>query len=76
MRRNTEREAVLSAIGANLRTARERRGWSQEVLAAEAGLDRTYVGGVERGERNVAALNLVALANALGVKPGALLEGL
>jgi transcriptional regulator with XRE-family HTH domain len=59
-----------------LRTLRQRAGFSQEKLAAKAGLDRTYVGGAERGERNVALVNLVRLAEALKMPPSALLEPL
>jgi transcriptional regulator with XRE-family HTH domain len=47
---------------------------SQEDLADEAGLHRTYVGGIERGERNVAFLNLVKLARALGVPASELIS--
>lgn len=56
---------VLREFGERIRRAREGRGWTQEDLAAEAGLDRTYIGGVERGERNLALLNLNKLATAL-----------
>ncbi len=63
----TEPESdVLRAFGARVRRAREARGWSQEDLAAEAGMDRTYVGGIERGERNPALLNINRLSLALG----------
>ena len=47
-------------------------GYSQEGFAAEIGMDRAYFGGVERGERNVAALNLVRIATALRVEVGEL----
>lgn len=57
--------AILRRFGERVREARDRRGWSQERLAAEAGLDRTYVGSIERGERNVALLNINKLALAL-----------
>jgi len=50
------------------------RGLSQEKLAEMAGLDRNYVGMIERGERNPAVVNIVRLAKALGVKPSELLR--
>jgi DNA-binding XRE family transcriptional regulator len=59
---------------ATLRAYRQEAGLSQEKLAAKVGLDRTYVGGAERGERNVALVNLVRFAEALGIEPGQLLS--
>lgn len=62
------KESVLIQIGENVRSARESQGFSQEALAEKAELDRTYVGGVERGERNITVLSLLKLANALSLK--------
>lgn len=62
---------VLGAFGKALRKERLIRGLSQEELALKAGLDRTYVGGVERGERNLSLYNIWKLAHALGVTPAA-----
>ncbi len=62
-------EATLrERLARNVRLLRVMRGWSQEVLALEAGLDRTYVGAVERGERNLTLASMEKLAGALGVE--------
>ena len=58
----------------NLRKARESLGLSQEAFADVAGLHRTYIGSIERGERNVSIDNIERLALALGVTPSSLLE--
>lgn len=67
-----ERDAVLVAIGRQIRSLREARKVAQEEFAVQAGMDRSYYGGVERGERNLSALNLVRIALALGVEAGQL----
>jgi transcriptional regulator with XRE-family HTH domain len=62
----------LEIFGATVRKIRKRQGLSQEDLAALCGLHRTYVGGIERGERNVALINILQIAKALKVTPGEL----
>lgn len=69
-----EEKAILLKIGRNIRAKRKALSLSQEELAFRAELDRTYVGSVERGERNIAVLNLVRIAGVLGVEPGYLLK--
>ena len=64
----------LVLFGQRLIQLRKMRDWSQERLALESGLARSYVGGVERGQRNIALLNIYRLAEALRVPPSALLE--
>ena len=63
-------------FGNQLRELRQRRGLSQEELADRAHLHRNYVGGVERGERNISLINIVELARALSVKPRELLRSI
>ena len=60
------------AFGKRIRAVREDRGLSQEGLAELADLHRTYVGGIERGERNVSLINIWHIADALGVDPSVL----
>lgn len=61
------------ALGQALRELRVEQGISQEMLALVAGVDRSYVGRVERGDNNVALLTLVRLSGALGLRASALL---
>jgi len=61
-------------FGKELRKLRKARGWSQEELAARCDLDRTYIGGIERGERNVALLNIYKIAEAIELHPSKLLS--
>jgi transcriptional regulator with XRE-family HTH domain len=68
--------STKSLFGMALRALREERGYSQEELAERAGLHRNYVGGVERGERNVALENIVKLAGALSVRTKDLFDSL
>jgi len=75
-RRRASRRAiprVRTAFGRRLRALRRRRGWSQDVLAAKAGLSGKFLGEVERGEKSISVDNLVYLARALGVPVGELL---
>lgn len=65
-----------TAFGVNVRKIRKQRGYSQEELADRAHLHRTYLGGVERGERNVALKNIVAISAALGCSIGDLFAGI
>ena len=66
----TARQSALVALAQQIRKIRKERGISQEDFAAVAGLDPSYYGSVERGERNIAALNLMRIAAALDVEVG------
>ena len=63
---------VKGSFGNRVRHLRTAQGWSQEEFASRAGLDRSYMGSVERGERNISLENICAIAKALGVEPAAL----
>lgn len=65
---------ILSLFGKHIRKIRTAKGYSQEQLAGFAGLDRTYISGIERGQRNVSLMNLVKLAKALNVPAQQLLD--
>lgn len=66
---------ALIKLGENIRNLRESQAISQEELAEKAELDRTYIGGVERGERNLTILSTLKLCQALGVELSDLTKG-
>ncbi len=66
----------MQILGERIRTARKAQGLSQEALAFEAGIDRSYCGGLERGERNPSFNMLCSLAKVLRVDLGFLCSGL
>ena len=68
-------EKLAKALGAEIRRRRTNLAISQEELAARSGLHRTYVGAVERGERNLTVRNLVRISSALGCRTSDLLRG-
>jgi transcriptional regulator with XRE-family HTH domain len=65
---------IRGRLGANLRKLREGQGLSQEALADQAGLHRTYISDIERGARNPTIIVVEKLACALGVSVGSLLS--
>lgn len=65
---------IRRRVGLNMKKHREDRGWSQEELAFECGLHRTYISGVERGVRNPTVVVLQKIAKALKVPAAALLD--
>ncbi|MBB2926731.1 helix-turn-helix domain-containing protein [Paraburkholderia silvatlantica] len=67
--------AIVHDFGATVRRLREAHAWSQERLAEHAGLNRTYVGEIERGTAIASIVTVEKLAHALGVSIGELLVG-
>jgi len=65
--------SILNIIGNNIRHYRNALDISQEKLAENVGLHRTYIGAVERGEKNISANNIAKIAKVLGVEPHILL---
>lgn len=71
---DTDKEQnIQQDFGARLREIRKQKGLSQEALALNCELDRTYIGGVERGERNISLVNIYKIAAALDISPRELL---
>ena len=62
-------EELLKKFGRHVRDLGLKAGLSQEEFAHKCGLDRTYIGGVERGERNISLKNIYRIANALDIQP-------
>ncbi len=72
-----DRDAKVAAeFGKRLRRLRLDAGWSQEQMAQAAGVHRTYVGHIERGETSPTLYSIVRFAQALGLEPGDLVNGL
>ena len=70
------KQDILQAFGQRVRELRHEREWSQEDLAEEAELDRTYIGGIERGERNLALRNIQRIAETFGMTISELFDGI
>ena len=70
-----KRDSVLAKMGLNVRKRREARALTQEKLAERAGLDATYISGIERGLRNPGIKNVAKLAKALGFSTSELCKG-
>ncbi len=68
--------AGLKKLGSRIREKRKSLGWTQEGLAAKADIDRSYIGGVERGERNLTFAVLCQICSALGCDVAALTKGI
>ena len=66
---------IRRRFGRNIKKFRLKKGWSQEDLAFESDIHRTYISGLERGVRNPTIVVVARLAKALGVRPGRLLDG-
>ena len=72
-----KRDADIAArFGQRVRDLRKAKGLSQEAFAAECGLDRTYISGIERGRRNVSLRNIEVIAKVLGIPISELMKGL
>lgn len=74
MSRTKSPKPLRLVFASNVRRCREAAGISQEALADTAGLHRTYVGSIERGQRNLSIDNIEKLAHALRLSPASLLE--
>ena len=76
MTKNPINDSTLVSLGKRIREARKSLHWSQEDLAYRAELDRSYIGGIERGERNISFISLTRIARALGKDISFLTKGI
>jgi len=67
-------DKIVRNFALHIRALRAGKGWSQERLAEEAGMHRTYLGGIEVARRNPSLRNIIRIARALGVRVGTLFE--
>ena len=74
-RKSKQKADILERFGKRVRELRTEAGYSQESFAAACELDRTYMGGIERGERNLALRNIERIASTLGLSCTELLDG-
>lgn len=72
----SEKTNHLQTIGANIRKLRHYQGFSQEGFANHIAIDRSYLGCIERGQRNIASLNLIRIAKGLQVEVAELFKGI
>ena len=72
--KTTPKSPLRDIVARNMRRLRAERGWSQEFLAHESGLNRTYLSAVERSEQNISIDNLYRVAEGLGVESWELLK--
>lgn len=72
--KKTDKDDLLVRLGLEVRAKRTDLGLSQEALADASGIERSHMGKIERGERNVSFLNIVRIANALGTSPSKLMQ--
>lgn len=73
---DTDKSPLLGAFGAAVRQYRKERGYSQEAFGDLCGIDRSYMGGIERGERNPALVNIMKIVQALDMKPSEFFKAL
>ena len=71
-----DKNPILLQFGKNVQEYRRTQHISQEQLAESVGVHRTYIGMIERAEKNITLLNIAKIANALKISPSALLENL
>lgn len=67
---------LLFRLGNRIKKLRQKRGWTQVVMAEQVGIDRSFLADVERGKRNISILNLHLIANGFGVSLAKLLSGI